>query len=127
MDYSAILQQGAQSLMTSMAGDTWAAVRDFLARRFGHGDHAETERMSRQLEESRGKALAVAGADTANRDLLTAYWAGYLDGMLTLRPDMADAVRELPGSAGTNMSNNLSGIADKVVQARDVDGGITMH
>ncbi|WP_194908876.1 hypothetical protein [Catenulispora rubra] len=91
MYYSAILQQGAQSLMTSMASDAWSAVRDFLARRFGHGDHAETERMSRQLEVSRGKALTLAGDGADGQILLMAYWAGYLDGMLTLRPDMADA------------------------------------
>ena len=127
MDYSTILQQSAQSLATSMAGDAWKAARDFLARRFGRGDHAETERIGRQLEESRGQALALAGDDTTNQVLLAAYWAGYLDGMLTSRPDMVDAVRELPGRSEVNMSFDVSGTAHNVIQARDVSGGITMN
>ena len=152
MDLTAVIMPGAQSLVTAIVTDTWnqahTAIAKLWARRrpapgtgaatatYTDPDPTAIEQAGHDLETARRQALELAGngpeSDRAARMQL--FWAGYLAGQLAARPELADALAELPALLGagtvtsqtTNVHNTISGtVHGNAVQAGDIHGNIT--
>jgi hypothetical protein len=113
------LLPGAQSLVTAILTDGWARVRDVLARRWSRQTGETQADIERRLDTAHHQAVALGD----DRALQQAYWAGYLAAVLAERPGLLDVVRALPDP--TDLRNTNSGTVTTLVQARDIDGGIT--
>lgn len=129
MDLSGLVMPGTQHLVAAMMGDAWSAARDAIARRVGRGDNAEEERAITALDASRARVLA---AQAGGRDDLTLmYCAGYIEGLLAGRPDLADLRDILPAPdddvpARGGVGNYNSGRVGKLLQVDgDIHGGVT--
>jgi len=163
MDLTAVLMPGAQSLVSAILTDTWvqarSAVAKLLARRApGHGASADRaaigsatidaaaidsapidpvaiDQAGRELDSARLQALELAGegseADRSARMQL--FWAGYLAGQLSARPELAGAIAALPGllassapvSQSTTVRNSFDGTSSGIViQVGNLHGGV---
>jgi len=148
VDFTSVVTPGAQALVTAILSDSWAHARSALAGRWARRTPANAaspgseavEDAGRELESARSVALALAGdGDAADRSArMELFLAGYLLGRLTARPDLAEAVAELPVLLGSSSSlattspgdaapvhNVVTGtVRGNVVQARDIHGGV---
>jgi hypothetical protein len=147
MDPATLVLPGAQSLVGVMLTDAWAQVRSGLGRMWakrhtgaGGEENASTvEHAARELDAAREQALALAGqGDEATRAArMELFWAGYLAGQLAARPELAEAIRALPellgagagpdGSLSVVHNSNSGTVHGNLVQARDIDGGISFR
>jgi hypothetical protein len=75
--------------------------------------------VERRLDTARQQAEGMGEDEAVQR----AYWAGYLAAVLAERPDLLDVVRGLADGPGVHNTN--SGTATTLVQARDIQGGVT--
>lgn len=142
MDPTTLVMPGAQSLVTAILTDGWAQVRDTLAnlwtrhRSVAALDNPAALASSRQeWDSARGQSLALPnhGTDEERRDRMQAFWAGYLAGQLAARPDLSNALGELPRLLGPDrridqadsVTNTISGsVFGTALQARDIRGDI---
>lgn len=146
VDLATVVTPGAQSLVTAILTDTWAQARTVIARIWARrqtGDDAgdlgdgALERVSRELDNAMQQAVALAGdgleAERAER--MELFMAGFLVGQLSARPELVDAIREMPSLVGINGSSSPttmkagktirgSTVQGNVVQADDISGGI---
>jgi hypothetical protein len=113
------LVPSAQSLATAILTDGWARVRDALAYRWSRQTGEARDDVERRLDTARRQAEGLGGGEAVQR----AYWAGYLAAVLAERPDLLDAVRGLADGAAVHNTN--SGTATTLIQARDIQGGVT--
>jgi hypothetical protein len=148
MDLTTVVMPGAQSLVTAILTETWGQARTAIsklwARRgivsgtsaYAEPDVAAIEQAGHELEAARQQALELAGSgsesDRAARMQL--FWAGYLAGQLAARPELADALAQLPTLLGagaatsqtTTVHNTISGtVRGSALQAGDIHGNIT--
>jgi uncharacterized protein YbjQ (UPF0145 family) len=127
MDLSALIMPGAQQLAAAVFNDTWAGVRDAVARRLGRGKHEETATAATALESTANRARAAG-----DHDAVVAYWAGYLEGLAAGRPDLSDLLESLASGMSAQpapqVHNNVTGtIYGKAnIIGGSVHGGITM-
>ena len=156
MDLTTVVMPGAQSLVAAILTDTWGQARTAIAKLWARGhaapgastytdlsaesDTAAIERAGHELELARRQALELAGdgseSDRAARMQL--FWAGYLAGQLAARPELSDALAQLPALLRTGQpvtqttttvhSNSISGtVQGNAVQAGDIHGNITFR
>lgn len=116
---TAALVPSAQSLVTAILTDGWAHVRGALARRWSR----QTGEAAGEIEGRLDAAHVQAEGLGEERAVQCAYWAGYLAGVVGQRPDLLDAVRDLPRAPDVHNTN--SGTVTTLVQARDIGGDIT--
>lgn len=146
MDLSTVLMPGAQNLATAMLTDAWVAMRGAIARRWGRGDASAEQHMETQLDAVRTDGLALIGmpatADSpgeaagAQQQVLAAYCAGYLRGLLEQRSDLVEALAlpSAPGSqpveGGTSVRSRVSQVVHGDVHAAisvdRLEGGINL-
>jgi hypothetical protein len=143
VDLTTVVMPGAQSLVTAILTDSWGQVRTAVARLWARRqpgspdpDATALEQARRELDNARQQAVTLAGdgseAERARR--MELFWAGYLAGQVSARPELADAVGALPALLGggrgvpqatVTVSNTISGtVHGNVVQADDICGGI---
>ncbi len=146
MDLSTVLMPGAQNLAASMLTDAWVAMRGAIARKWGRGDASAEQRMEAQLDAVRTDGLALiglpAGADSSGRSaetqqqVLAAYCAGYLRGLLEQRSDLVEALA-LPAALGgrpvedgssvqSRISQVVHGDVHAVISVDRLEGGINL-
>lgn len=133
MDISALLMPGAQGLATAMLSDAWTATRDAIARLWGRGNHDDAAEASRELEDSRTRALELFSASDGDRQaLVQAFLAGYLAALGRTDPERVEALTSVVSDPqpveGTAKVGNLNqGRVDKLVQIDgNVRGGVHM-
>lgn len=144
MDLTSLVTPGAQSLVTAILSDSWGQLRSALARTWarrhaGEGAEAAVETAGRELDTARAQALALADeGDAADRGArMQLFLAGYLAGQLAARPELAEAVAQLPALLAdsatpstvvdsSTVNNSISGTLDggNALQARDIHGGV---
>jgi hypothetical protein len=130
VDFGALLMPGVKELATSMMSDAWSATRDAIARRWGRGDKAETEKAVVELDHSRSQALSLFSGEEVDERIMQAFVAGFLASTTYQRPERADAMLalaegRLPVQEVTRGGNHNSGRVDKLAQIDgDVHGGV---
>ncbi|MEY9858516.1 hypothetical protein ABH935_004131 [Catenulispora sp. GAS73] len=130
MDISTLLLPGAQKLAQAMLGDAWNLTRDALARRWGRGDRAATEKAATELDNSRERALALFGSGQTDEALLNAFIAGYLAALAHGEPERVHDLVNLdpaPRPSEVTVGNINTGQVAKLAQVDgDVHGGLHM-
>lgn len=137
MDISTVLMPGAQNLAASMLTDAWVAMRGAIARKWGRGDVSAEEHMEAQLDAVRTDGLAISGtpADGASpgrstevqQQVLAAYCAGYLRGLLEQRSDLVEALAlpAVPGGQSVAGGASIQSRTSQVVHG-DVNAAISV-
>jgi hypothetical protein len=150
MDLTTVVMPGAQSLVTAILTESWGQTRTAIAKLWARKHPAPgtstspsadptpaaIEQAGHELDAARTQAIELAGngseSDRAARMRL--YWAGYLAGQLTARPELADALAQLPAllapaaptSQTSNFRNDFSGTAQgTVIQIGNIQGKTT--
>ncbi|MGW0825576.1 hypothetical protein [Streptomyces sp. NPDC002845] len=116
---TSVLLPSAQSLVTAILTDGWTHVRDALARRWSRQTGEPQTDIERRLDTAHHQAAGIGDDEAVQR----AYWAGYLAAVLAERPPLLDVLRDLPDMP--DLHNTNSGTVTTLVQARDIQGGIT--
>jgi hypothetical protein len=141
VDASSVVLPGAQSLVSAILADGWAATREVLARRWSARGAVGRKAAERRLDAGHEQSLIFAGEGEGGGEgegegegraaRLTEYWAGYLAGQAADRTDLLDAVRELAASRAsaardTRVHNVNTGSVGTLLQLGDVHGGISI-
>ena len=131
MDPTTVVLPGAQALVTAILADGWTHVRTALAHRWSRLTREPQADIEHRLDAAHAQASTVtAGHGDSEQALLQAYWAGYLAAALAEHPGLLDLVRNLHGTlttpdSTTSVQNTNSGTVTRLVQGRDISGGIT--
>lgn len=132
MDPLSIVVPGAQSLVSAILTDGWTQVRSALARRWSRKNTITQDQAEQRLESGHDASLLVADESANKREILEAYWAGYLAGLAAEHTDLLDAVRELASPPAqsphsTAVHNSNTGTVGTLLQLGDVHGDISIH
>jgi len=139
-----VVVPGAQSLVTAIVTDSWTQVRAAVSKLWARrkspspspdAEAAAIEAAGAELDVAMRQAITVAGqgSESDRADRLELFWIGYLAGQLAARPELAQAIKELPALLGASTAPTTVTVANKdvsgtvhgnVVQADDVSGGI---
>ncbi|MFI7536053.1 hypothetical protein [Streptosporangium sp. NPDC049376] len=116
----ALASAGAATLVELMISDSWAQVKDGVARLLARD--GETGHMTRRLDASREEIAAIG----ETRDAVEADWRARLYGMLRSDPALAEELRRLLGAPerSGDVHNVVSGGVQygPVIQSGSISG-----
>jgi len=102
---------GGTALVQAMATDTWAAVRDSVARVLGRGDERRESAVLQRLDASQAVVRGVTPErETAVRSVEEARWSGRIETLLEEHPDQAHELRALLGLIGSMLDGGAAEI-----------------
>lgn len=133
MDALALVLPGTQALVSSILAEGWTQARNALARKWSKKGAISQSAAEHQLERGHELARHLGGdgdGSEPSRELLEAYWAGYLAGLGAGHAELLDAIRELgaaptPAPRGSRVHNSNTGKVGTLLQTGDVNGDIS--